>query len=98
MSREREVSPEEVRHMAKLSRLVIAPGEEAVFARQFGQILGHMAILESVDTTGIEPLYSPLGTLCATRADDADNLRSRTEILANAPQTDGHYFIVPRIV
>ena len=94
----RPVSIEEVRHMAALSRLAVTEEEERLFARQFGNILAHMALLSSVDTEGVEPLYSPLAHAAATRPDEAANLRTRAEVLANAPETDGEYFIVPRIV
>ena len=94
----RPVSREEVRHMAALSRLAVTEEEERLFARQFGDILAHMALLSKVDTEGVEPLYSPLAHAAATRPDEAANLCTRAEILANAPETDGEYFIVPRIV
>lgn len=94
----REVSSAEVRHMALLSRLAISGREEELFRRQFGEILGHVAILEKVATDGVEPLYSPVEHPGLQRDDAAYDLRSRDEILANAPETDGQSFVVPRIV
>lgn len=98
MEKIKAVKPEEVRHMAKLSRLVINTEEEKLFGRQFGQILGHMAVLQSVNTDNVEPLYSPLSEVASTRPDIAENIRNREQILSNAPETDGETFIVPRIV
>lgn len=95
---EKEISLEEVRHMANLSRLVITEEEEAVFAGQFARILGHMEVLRNVDTNGVEPLYSPAQGSAETRPDEAHESRGADVILANAPETDGEYFIVPRIV
>ena len=95
---EKEISIDEVKHMALLSRLSITDEEEKVFARQFSQIINHMSVLEKISTDGIEPLYSPLDQRELTREDIAANLRTRQQILANAPETDGQYFIVPRIV
>ena len=94
----RTVSVEELRHMAKLSKLEIDSREEELFRHQFGTILEHMGILSQVDTSNIEPLYTPATQDEFTRADVANNTRQREQILANAPQTDGEYFIVPRIV
>lgn len=94
----RTVSPDEVRHMAQLSRLVISEQEEKLFARQFGDILGHVEILSGVNTDGVAPLYSPASSEESTREDEARDIRSRSEILANAPETDGECFLVPRIV
>lgn len=94
----KEISIEEVRHMAKLSRLVLGEEEEKLLAVQLGGIIGHMNVLNSVPTDGIEPLYSPAQHQALTRADESVNTRSSKEILANAPETDGESFIVPRIV
>lgn len=93
-----QVDIEDVRHMAQLSRLDLTEDEEKLFCRQFTQILAHMAVLEKVDTKNVDPLYSPVTHTEYTRKDEAVNKRTRKEILANAPQTDGEFFIVPRIV
>lgn len=94
----KEISIDEVRHMARLSRLVLGEEEEKLLAVQLGSIIGHMNVLNIVPTDGIEPLYSPARHPAFTREDESVNMRSRKEILANAPETDGESFIVPRIV
>lgn len=98
MAAEKNISVEEVRHMARLSRLAIDEDEEKLFCRQFAQILGHMDLLATVDTSNVEPLYNPLTHSGPQRPDNTENRRSQREILSNAPQTDGESFIVPRIV
>lgn len=95
---DKNINPEEVRHMARLSRLLIDKEEEELFSRQFSQILGHMAVLEAVNTDNVEPLYSTRQVCGKKREDIANNVRTREQILANAPETDGETFIVPRIV
>lgn len=93
-----DITLTDVRHMASLSRLIIGEEEEALFCRQFGDILEHVNSLQGVDTEAIEPLYTPVQHPGFTREDFACDLRSRKEILANAPETDGESFIVPRII
>lgn len=93
-----ELALQDVRHMAKLSRLKLGEEEEKVFSHQFMDILGHMAVLQNVSTKDIEPLYSPMQELENTREDTAINIRTQEQILSNAPETDGEYFIVPKIV
>lgn len=92
------LSADLVRHMADLSRLSLTEAEIEKFGRQFATILGYMAVLKKVDTSGVEPLYSCAFQKAGERRDEPDNRRSRGEILANAPETDGEYFIVPRII
>ena len=95
---EKNISQADVAHMSTLSRLYVSPDEQALFARQFGDILAYMDVLAEVDTTGIEPLYSPVQHEASLREDEARHLRSREAVLANAPHGDGEYFVVPRIV
>ena len=94
-----EPLPDElVRHMAMLSRLSLKEEEVKLFGRQFATILGYMNILAEVNTEGVEALYSCASNAGHERRDIADNIRSREEILANAPETDGECFMVPRII
>lgn len=98
MSEEAKIGPQEVRHMAELSRLNVSLEEERTFAGQFAEILGYMDVLQEIDVQGIDPLYSPVSHEAWAREDQAQNIRSHAEILANAPKADEHYFIVPKIV
>ena len=84
--------------MAQLSRLSVNEQEQELFARQLGDILGYMDVLAKVDTCAVEPLYSPVRHESAARQDVAAQVRTRQEVLANAPEADGEYFMVPRIV
>ena len=95
---EHSIGPREVRHMAALSRLSVPAAEEELFARQFGAILDYMDVLNSVDVSSVEPLYSPVEHETALRKDGAAQRRTHDEVLANAPGSDGTCFVVPRIV
>ncbi len=98
MSQHNEISTEAVAKMAVLSRLEVPEERQERFARQFGDILSYMEILAQVDTQGVEPLYSPVTHDACLRPDAAENRRQRAEVLGNAPEQDGQYFVVPRIV
>jgi len=93
-----KITPERVAEVARLARLTFTPEELTRFAAQIGDILAYMDTLNALDTTGVEPLYSPSGLTGVTREDAARQANSRAETLANAPETDGEFFIVPRIV
>lgn len=93
-----KITKDQVATIARLARL--APSEEQLdrFARQVDGILDYMDVLNGLDTTGVEPLYSPVDVPSPLRADEACARRTREEILANAPEADGTFFVVPRIV
>ena len=76
----------------------VSEEEQTLFARQMGDILAYMDVLARVDTKDVEPLYSPAQHPGPLRDDVSARRRERSEVLANAPEADGEYFIVPRIV
>lgn len=98
MDNKKTISANDVEHMAQLSRLSINNEDINLFADQFGKILTYMDILQNIDTTNIEPLYSPALHTCPLREDKAKNKREKTDMLSNSPKTDGNYHVVPRIV
>ena len=86
--------------MARLARLArLAPSEEGLarFSTQCDDIINYMNILSEVDTTGAEPVYSPLHQVIS-RPDEAEAKDLHGAVLGNAPESDGTFFIVPRIV
>ena len=92
------ISPDAVAKVAKLAKLRLDDAKLERFAGQMDDILAYMETLGTLDTTGVEPLYSPVGHATPLRADAAAPTCTREQILANAPATDGQFFIVPKIV
>lgn len=92
------LTTDDMTHLARLARLAPETDVLAKFGTQCADILSYMGILSEVDTTGVEPLYSPVEHTTPYRDDVPEKRREREEILANAPETDGSFFIVPRIV
>lgn len=100
------VSLHEVRHVAALANLQLSPEEEPRMQRDLNAILGHVAALQALDTTGI-PAMAQVGQLLELHAANAGgDLRSDTEkpsadraaILHEAPETDGRFFKVPKVI
>jgi len=89
---------EHIVHIADLAKLDPEPATLDRFGRQCMHILGYIEVLGEVDTAQVEPLYSPLAQDEALRADAADASDQRAAMLANASETDGAFFVVPRIV
>lgn len=92
------IRPEEVAKVAKLARLRLDADALEGFAEQMDGILAYMETLGEVDTAGVEPLYSPVLHETPLREDVSEKTYPRDKILANAPATDGQFFIVPKIV
>ncbi len=93
------IQPETVAKVAKLAKLRLDDDKVGRFADQMDGILAYMETLGELDTTGVEPLYSPVADEATPmRPDVAVKTFPRDKILANAPKTDGQFFIVPKIV
>lgn len=104
------VSKEQVLATAYLCRidLTLSPSPEASaeapeerlarMASQLDAIVGYMDILNQVDTENVEPLYSPMRDIAPPRPDVARKLRTTDEILANAPERRGTFFVVPPVI
>jgi aspartyl-tRNA(Asn)/glutamyl-tRNA(Gln) amidotransferase subunit C len=93
-----KISPEEVAKVASLSRLDLSQDKLELFAGQLGDILDYMDKLGELDTDAVEPMYSPVTHTTVLRKDEARKDYTREEVLSNAPEQDGQFFIVPRIV
>lgn len=92
------VSIEEVRYIAALARLEFSESEEERLAREMSKILGYMDKLNELDTTGVEPMSHVLDLRNVFRPDAHEQRISHEEALRNAPDTDGEYFRVPKVI
>ncbi len=92
------VTPDEVRHIAKLARLRLSADEQDAMAIQLSEILGYIEQLNELDTEGVEPMSHVLDLVNATRGDEVKQRISHEEALKNAPAADSDYFRVPRFV
>lgn len=93
-----KLSPQEAGKVATLARLRLPEDTLERFAAQIGDILTYMETLNACDTASVEPLYGPVEHGTPLREDQARKTCTRQDILANAPESDGRFFIVPRIV
>lgn len=93
-----QISKQEVERVAKLARLEIAEDEKDAFSKQLSSILTYIEELKSWDTTGVEPTSTVLEQTNVLREDRAQPSLPVEQALLNAPDSDGEYFRVPRII
>jgi aspartyl-tRNA(Asn)/glutamyl-tRNA(Gln) amidotransferase subunit C len=92
------ISAEQVRYVAELARLELAPGEEELFTGQLNAILGYMEQLAELDTEGVEPTAHVLDLANVMRDDEPRPCLPTEEALANAPAQEKGHFAVPKII
>jgi aspartyl-tRNA(Asn)/glutamyl-tRNA(Gln) amidotransferase subunit C len=87
-----------VRHIGKLSRIELTQRQVEMFSRQLSAILSYVDKLRELDTSGVEPMVHAV-ELSNVLADDTphESLTS-SQALANAPDRDGDFFKVPKVI
>jgi aspartyl-tRNA(Asn)/glutamyl-tRNA(Gln) amidotransferase subunit C len=88
----------DVEHVAHLARLELTEEELTRLHRQLGNILGYVEKLNQADTAGVEPLVHATGGGNVFREDETQPSLDRAAALDQAPDSDGWFFRVPRII
>jgi aspartyl-tRNA(Asn)/glutamyl-tRNA(Gln) amidotransferase subunit C len=92
------VSPEQVRHIARLARIAMSEEELERLVPELNNILGWVEQLAEVDTGGVEPLTAVIDQKLRLRDDVVTEGNIRDEILANAPEAQHGFFAVPKVI
>ena len=106
------VSLEEVRHVASLANLDLTPEELPGMAHDLDAVLGYIAQLDELDTRSIAPMtqisdaFALAHQGAAPAAGHGQSLRrdtlkpsvDRSAVMAEAPETDGRFFKVPKVI
>jgi len=87
-----------VRRIAHLARIKVADEEVPHLQDELNAILTFVEELTTVDVTGIEPMTSVIPMPMKKRRDVVNDGGIADTIVANAPATEDHFFIVPKVV
>jgi aspartyl-tRNA(Asn)/glutamyl-tRNA(Gln) amidotransferase subunit C len=100
------VTIEDVRRVAELANLELTAEEEPRMQRDLNAILGHIAQLNELNTAGV-PAMAQVAEVLGGVADSVGNsLRTdvvrpsldRAVVMAVAPDSDGRFFKVPKVI
>ncbi len=95
---EPKISLDQVRHVAKLARLDLSEDQVRKYASQLEPILEYVAKINEVGMSGIEPMAHVLPLKNVLREDVVEPSLPLEEVLKNAPEIDGPFFKVPKII
>ncbi len=93
-----QLTHEQVRHVAKLSRLSLSDAQVEHFAQQLSAVLEYVAKMNELDVAEVEPMAHPLDATNVFRDDEPSPGLGVDEALANAPRRDGAFFEVPKVL
>jgi aspartyl-tRNA(Asn)/glutamyl-tRNA(Gln) amidotransferase subunit C len=92
------VDAKTVKRVAHLARIALPEAEVERMQGELNAILGFVEELAKVDVEGVEPMTSVTPMRLKQRADVVTEGGMADAIIANAPMSDDHYFIVPKVV
>lgn len=92
------LSPDIVKHVARLCRLNLSDEEVVLFTRELSDILTYIEKLNKLNTEGVKPLTHVLPLSNVLREDKVKDSLSVEESLANAPEKVKDFFSVPKII
>jgi aspartyl-tRNA(Asn)/glutamyl-tRNA(Gln) amidotransferase subunit C len=88
----------DVRYVAKLARIALTEEEVERFGAQLGNLLEHVNVLSELDTASVPATAQVVESRNVERADVPGDCLDRETVLSMAPQRQGAFFRVPRII
>ena len=98
MAEPKLIDPENARHVAKLARLALDDAHVERLATQLASILAYVDQIGRVDVSGVEPMAHALPLHNVLREDRIEPSLPLDKVLQNAPETDGPFFKVPKVL
>ena len=87
-----------VKRVAHLARIALPEEEVERMQGEINAILGFVEQLAQADVEGVEPMTSVTPTRLKQRADAVTDGGMADAIVANAPLSEDHFFLVPKVV
>lgn len=87
-----------VRRIAHLARIAVTDDEVPHLQGELNAMLAFVEQLSKVDVDGIEPMTSVMPMVMKKRTDVVDDGEIADKVVANAPATEDHFFMVPKVV
>jgi aspartyl-tRNA(Asn)/glutamyl-tRNA(Gln) amidotransferase subunit C len=92
------VDAKTIRRVARLARIAVREDEVAHLQGEVNAVLAFVEQLNEVNVDGVEPMTSVTPMEMKKRADVVTDGNIVDDILANAPATENHFFLVPKVL
>lgn len=93
-----QITAADVAHVARLARLDLPAARLEKLTRELESILEYVATIGQVDTAGVEPMAHALPLHNVLREDVVEPSLPLERVLQNAPEVDGRFFKVPKVI
>ena len=93
-----QITPDLIKYLEKLARITLSEDEEKKVGNELQYILTYIDMLNELDTDGVEAMSHCFPVTNVMREDEVAPSMSPDEIVANAPESQDGYFVVPKTV
>ncbi len=93
-----QVDEDTVRRIARLARIKVSDAEAKALEGELSGILDWVKQLDEVDVGGVEPMTRVMPMTLKQREDVVTDGGITGQVLANAPQRQDDFFVVPKVV
>lgn len=87
-----------VRKIASLARIKVEESDLPKLEGELNEILNWIEMLSEVDTQDVEPMTSAVHMEMKKRHDEVTRGGNPDDIVANAPASEDHFFLVPKVI
>mgnify|MGYP001168908443 FL=1 len=95
---DKKITIEEVKHIAKLSKLNIPDNELKYYLSEMDKMINHFNILSKVDTSDVQPMTHVNTMTNVYRQDEPKDSLTTKEALKNSSETFGQFIKIPKII
>ena len=92
------ITPDDVRQVARLARLSLDETKVPTLTAQLESILEYVNQIRRADVAGVEPMAHATPLRNVFREDVVEPSLPLEQVLQNAPETDGPFFKVPKVI
>ena len=96
------LTPDDVSRIAQLARLELSGEERGAMLTQINEFFDIVEKMRAVDTSGVEPLYTPLSAIedvtLRLREDAVTESNERDAHQRSAPAVEDGLFLVPKVI
>ncbi|KAF2957656.1 glutamyl-tRNA amidotransferase [Thermotoga sp. Ku-13t] len=86
-----------IRHLENLAKLQLSEEQRRSIEKDMREILAYMELLNEVDVSQVEPMYTPIESNAELRADEVKLFEDVEEIRSNFPKRRDGHIVVPGI-
>jgi aspartyl-tRNA(Asn)/glutamyl-tRNA(Gln) amidotransferase subunit C len=92
------IDKDTVRRIARLSRLALDEGQVGAMVGELNALLTWVEQLGELDVEGVPPMTSVVAATLKMREDAVTDGGNADDLMKNAPRSEGHFFVVPKVV